>query len=354
MSGSPGEGYETQPFAAARAIGARWRLWPQLDVRGWQNATLLSLLLALEFAALMITPMAVDTDSFWGMAQTAAVGSTLAPPTLLALWAVFGPGALSIRLPLTIWLATASYVTILFAATRESGAAAGESFIYIGSWLLAFACLQPPLWLLRAVRRWRLVQTAPGGPLIDSKEKRGNQLTLRALLGWTFAAAVLLAATRALMPEQVIGAEVALEAAQFVGLGGLLIAAAGLPVVALAWIFLATGRRPILRLILSLLLIAGLTGGVWIVVYVEDFLEINETICILVGAIANGLITLSVIAACGYRLICEPRSSTPEPAGDAVFVARRPLSGYRFALAMVPLGSVAVALVCELPFQLRQ
>lgn len=363
MTGSSSEIYQRPAREASSTMLAWQRLPLQLDARGWQNATLLALLAALQFACIIFTPLnIVDGDTYWGAVGMAAIGSALAPPALLALWAVFGPGRLSIRLPLTMWLAAAFYIAILFAVSLEEQHASSDTCIVLTCWLLAFAYLQLPLWLIRALRRWRFVQTslpnppATGRIVINCRERPGNQFTVRSLLGWMLAAAVPLAAVRALMPATSIDAADLFDSMPDVVLGGLVVALAGLTIVPLTWILLAAGRRPVLRCMLSLLLLAGLTGGVWLFIYVEGSLEFPAVISILAGTIANGVISLLVVGACGYRLDRISKSCLTEAdlPGGSTLVARKPLSRYRFALALAPLSTAAVVLIFEVPYQLRQ
>lgn len=336
---------------------SRRRLWPQLDARGWQNATLLALLLTLQFAGIVFAPLGmVGVDSLQRLAALAAVGSGLAPPTLLALWAVLGPGRFTMRLPVTTWLAAAAYVTMLFMAIQLRGIhgdAAGIS-ITMTCPLLAFAYAQLPLWIIRALRRWRFVSAA--GVEANTQAAAGhlktreNQFTLRGLLAWTLAVAVLLAAFRAMVPAASFSAETTAGALPFVVFGGFVVALAGLPIVALAWIFLAAGRRPLLRLVLSLLLLTGLPGGLWLFINQTNRQALAEIIPVLAGTIANGIVSLIAVGACGYRLDRPRRQS--DGFSESVPL-RRPLSRARFALALAPLLSLVAAILCAVPFQLR-
>lgn len=333
------------------------RLWPRLDARGWQNATLLALLLTLQFAGIVFAPLGMaGVDSFQRLAALAAVGSCLASPTLLALWAVLGPGRFTMRLPVTTWLAAAVYVTMLFMATqmRSIHGDAADVAIMLTCPLLAFVYAQVPLWLIRALRRWRFVWAAgveanaqaAAGPV----KTREHQFTLRGLLAWTLAAALLLGAFRAMVPAASFDAETTAGALPFVVFGGFVVALTGLPTVALAWIFLAAGRRPLLRLVLSLLLLTALPGGLWLFINQTNRQALAETIPVLAGAIANGAVSLMVVGACGYRLD-RPRRQ-PEGFSEGVPL-RRPLSRARFALALAPLIGLAAAILCVVPYQLR-
>lgn len=200
------------------------------------------------------------------------------------------------------------------------------------------------------------VEATEGAAIACGPEARRNQFTLHGLLGWTLAAAVPMAACRAIMPDVSFDAEILFGWLLDAALAGSLVALAGLPIVPLCWILLAAPRRPLLRMVLSLLLLAGLPGGVWMFVELSGGPGFEETIPVLAGNVANGVITLMVIGACGYRLDRPRRPSAEEAKRREVasVEVRRPLSRFRFALTLAPLLSLATAVVCVAPYQLRQ
>lgn len=357
MSGSAND---TFPLDTEPALGWRNR-WSRIDSRGRQNAALLGVLLAVELAGIVFAPFEqMDTDSLQGLAAIAALGACLAPPTLLALWAVFGSGRLVMRLPLTTWLAAMSAVATLFAVANAAPSIRTATPIAPMCWLLAFIFAQAPLWMIRWLRRWRFV-SAPNLASSTGGEARGNQFTLRGLLTWTLVAALPLAAFRAILPAtsfdvESFDVEMLIDIGSFGAISGALLALAGLPIVPLAWILLAAGRRPLLRLVLGVLLLAGLPGGVWLVVELANFSDFAVTMLILAGTIANGVLILAVIGACGYRLdrpyALFARSTERREA--ASIAARKPLPRMRFAVALAPLIGVAAAILFVVPHQLRQ
>lgn len=115
----------------------------QLNVRRWQCASLLGGLTLIELAIGTIVPL------------EAAIGPSAALLTLVALWAAFGAERIALRLPMTLWLATADCVALLYGEWRANGIDE-PAFLYLGAWLSAFGLMQLPLWLLRTVGGWRL------------------------------------------------------------------------------------------------------------------------------------------------------------------------------------------------------
>lgn len=140
---------------SAGATPARRR--PHKDAAGVRTAILFGLLLAVQFAAAALTPLGSDeSDSLWDYFVMAAIGASVAWPALLAVWAVFGPQRAAVRLPLTLWLAVAVNLAESYGLRRNAGEIGAELLIINAAWLLAFGVFQPPLWLIRALRRWRL------------------------------------------------------------------------------------------------------------------------------------------------------------------------------------------------------
>lgn len=293
------------PAAPATGGLTIWRRWKPSD---WRTAGLLAFLIALQLAGALLMPLGEPIEGwFWSYLSLAALGALFTPPALLAWWAVFGPQRLALRLPLTLWLAGAFGVCGAAGARLTShDMDATGSFVIGAVWLLAFAITQLPLWLLRAARRWRLEQISP----IDSSPvKPTSQFTLGGLLGWTFAAASLLAAWRGVLGRQALDFDLVTEPLSEVGGSTLFIVLAGLPSMALAWMLLASGRRRVLRAVLGVLILAGVAGRLafsqW---YFEDEMEqVIEVACIESGAILSGLLNVAVIWACGYRLNRRPK-----------------------------------------------
>lgn len=324
--------------------------------RSWQHAFLLGLLLALQLVGAVLAPWGVaEADPFWDFLCGAAIGATLAPPALLALWAVFGPGRTAVRLPLLAWLAGTYYVALLYGECQSNGGP--DDYTYIGEapWFAAFVMVLLPLWLLRAVRRWRLMILGDQPEMFRPTpvgEPSGSQFTVRTLMGWTLATAVLLAATRSLIAEATNERRGLLDDAWNIALTGSLISLAGLSVVSLAWILLANGRRPLLRTVLTALLLAGSVGGILLSVHINSSgADWKRLVSYLSGMLVNGVGTLVVLRACGYRLVREPELAAYSILPQGTIPP--PLSRTRFLAAIAPLAAIGIALACALPHQLK-
>ncbi|HJT36449.1 MAG TPA: hypothetical protein VJ783_30785 [Pirellulales bacterium] len=328
---------------------------PRPGTLGVQTALLFSLLLLLQLGFGVLTPIGISLGSWWDHVHMAIMGATLAPPTLLALWAVFGPQRLAVRLPLTLWLTTVCYLAIAYGEKRNNGQA--TIGLELGTaWLLAFVITQIPLWLLRAVRRWRLIApvAASGATALNAEQRHGakslqsSQFTLRALLGWVLATATSLAALRCLSPATDFNVEELPLLLSGVAFIGPMVALAGLPVVPLAWIMLVDGPRLVLRTVLILLTLAGLAIGLLIFQSLEDAETAGSLAVLEAGALLDGLVSLGVVRACGCRLRRRAKR-TDGTAPIPLQTVSRPLSRWRFALAAAPILAIAAVMACGLP-----
>ena len=326
-----------------------------------QTAILFALLLALQFAVAVLTPMGTPA---WGWGRQAVFGASLACPPLLAVWAVFGPQRALVRLSLTLWLALAINFACAYGMNQNEGERS-ESVLLVGAaWLFALAAFSLLMWPVRAIRRWRLSRVEPSqatsaenaGP---SAAKSRFQFSLRSLLGWILAATVLLGAFRATVPpidweadalqmalQTGAVAELSFEAAR-VCLAYLL---EGLPVIALSWIVLADGRRPMLRGVLSLLMLLWLAALYGIVGEIDDFFEPGEALVCEAGALLNGLICLGALRSGGYRLRRQAKVHGQSEAASLP----APVSRMRFAAATAPIVIALAAAGCSVPFRLER
>jgi hypothetical protein len=318
-----------------------------------RTAVLFGLLFAVQFGAAILTPLGADeSEDYWEYLILASMGFSVAWPPLLAMWTVFGPQKGAVRLPLTLCLAAAISLAALYGFSRSAGEDSPELLIFNAAWLTAFAVLQAPLWAIRAVRRWRLEAAEVGAANSGrAASTTSSQFTLRALLGWTLAVASLLAALRWMIPEEDLDPELVVALLLESGVIGLFVALGGLPVIALAWIVLADGRRLKLRIVLSLLIVLGLAGaGVF-------FFELGHGVSavdmvMLEGAtMLNGLVSFGVVRTCGYRLWRRPKKTVAAEVMAPAAVA--PISRLRFAFAWAPLIVIAAALACSIPHRLE-
>ena len=315
-----------------------------------QTAILLGLLLAVQFGAAVLNPLgANEPDAYAEQLFLAALGAALAWPPLLAVWAVFGPQRAAVRLPLTLWLAAAITLAGIYGLNRNLGRPGVEMLIFNAAWLFAFGVLLGPLWLIRVLRRWRLERPERSAPACQAA-KSNSQFSLRAILGWTFAAALLLGAYRAVAPVARLELEPEMIEALLLeaGLIGFFVALGGLQVVALAWIMLADGRRVLLRIILSVLLVSGISGAGVVFQRLVNGLSVGEIASVVAGAMFNGLLSLGVVRTCGYQLRRSPKKAAAAEAA-ATAAAAAAISRVRFAFALPPLVAIAAGLVCTIP-----
>lgn len=288
-------------------VGGSLASWRR-KAREYRTAGLLTILITLQLAAAVISPLREPSDDWlWEGLSLGVVGATLAPPTLLALWAVFGPQPAVARLPLTTWLIAAFALCLAAGAILAIGEPAPGNSVTISlgaMWLLAFFVMQVPLWLLRAVRRWRLEHI---GSASNQPAKPAHQFTLRGLLGLTLGAALLLGAWQWMHSP----GKVRLASIRWSSLddfeSSLRIALVGLPIVPLAWILLASGKRPVLRTLLSVLIVAGIAGALRSLRYFDGYSDAAQQVaCVEAGTLLSGFVNLAVVRACGYRLNRRP------------------------------------------------
>lgn len=332
---------------------------PFRNLDGVQTAVLFGLLLAIQFGAAVLTPLnQTDLSDFWQNFTLFAVGASLAVPPLLAVWAVFGPQRVAVRLPLTLWLAAAVNLCTLFGLKSNSGVDNEGLMLINAAWLLAFAVFQPPLWLLRAIRRWHLERPGQWAATVDDAAISGrqsalqstSQFSIRSLLGWTLAAAFLFAALRALTPQRGLDAQEFLSLLVEAGFVSLLVALGGLPVVALAWIVLVDGRRLALRVVLGMLTLLGLAVACAFFVTAKAAMPVYQVLLLEGGAIFNGLVAISVARVCGYQL-CRRSKQYVEPserhAGNSISLPR-------FAMALAALLMLAAGLIAIVPHHIEE
>jgi hypothetical protein len=318
----------------------------QFGVRHLQRASLLGALTLLQLAGGAM------------LSLDAAIGPSVALLTLLALWAVFGPERIALRLPATLWLAAAHCMALLYGEWRANGL--GESaFLYLAAWLLTFAILYLPLWFLRTVGGWRFKLMASvdadmllSHPIERRRAKTGSQFGTRDLLVWMTGTAILLGVLQRLMTDAALDIDEMVNLLPDAGLGSLMLASTGMSVIVLSWIILVAGRQPLLRWALAVLLLATLSGGLAISPYLSEA-STAEFAWIESAAMANGLACITVIAACGYRLRRRRGGAILEMCDDNGAVCL-PLSRRRLALGVTPLLMIAAVVACAAPQRLEE
>ena len=319
-----------------------------------QTAILLGSLLAAEFAVAALMPLGVDEwDLFPEPLWLALLGAVIAQPALLAIWATFGPQRAAVRLPLVCWLAAAGCLSVSLAVNQNAGEITFEALLVGGVWLAAFAVLQPPLWLVKAVRRWRLTRPASDAaiamPHLDAgfaaAAKSTSQFSLRAMFGWILAVALLLGGFRALAADVVLDQDEWFFSPEAGVFAALLVAAAALPAVALAWIMLADGRRRVLRVVLTALVLAGLAAACYLSSSVFELFDADVLLPFEAGVMLNAAVCFGAVRACGFRLRRPAKRNGPTAEHIAAApLAAAPVSRLRFAFALAPLVVAAIGL----------
>jgi hypothetical protein len=322
------------PGARRFPLRRRW------DSRDWQTAGLLGLLLAIQLCGAVLAPaINASVGGFHNEVSMAMFGAMSAAPALLALWTVFGPQRLTVRLPLTLWLMAAFAECVEYGAVLNYGPKYPGSLVLGLALLMAFATMQLLLWPLRALGRWRVDAAANArgpAPMILA-----GQFTVRAMLGWTLAVASLFGGWRSFLRDASFHESPYLR--EQVCMLALLIGLAGWLVVAVAWIVLADGRRPVLRTVLCLLTVIGVVGGPLAFAYFDG--PFGWAACVEAGTLANAFLSLAVVWVCGYRLNRRPRDSS----GEILSAARAPLGGRRFAFALAGLLTISVGMAWCVP-----
>jgi internalin A len=323
-----------------------------------QSAAILAFLALLyAVASVLLAPLHfILPGTASGRLSMLAAGAALASPIFLALWAALGRQRAAVRLPLTLWLFAALYLSLAYGESRVLGQVDADIILILGlGGFTAYLAMLLPLSLLRVTRGWRLESIAiPPSPTAENNSTQlvpvvsaSGQFTIRTMLGWTLAAASILAGLRWLLPEGSFDLDDWPDAL-LAGLQGLVMAVAGLPVLSVAWIVLADGRRTVLRVSLAaitLVGIAGITVFWWWSESDEGLLEL--IILIEGGVVAAGLAITSMVRLCGYRLVRRSRKATQTANfATADSLSRAP---WRFAFALCCLSAASAAVACYAP-----
>ncbi|HVX14585.1 MAG TPA: hypothetical protein VHC22_25585 [Pirellulales bacterium] len=334
-----------------------------------QSATILVLLTALYVAFLALLPPQLEftSDTIIQWLSGIVTGVVIAVPTFLALWSVHGSSRAAVRLPLTAWLLVLFFLATTYGEVRYFGHGDADIVLLaVVAWLVAHVAILLLLWLLRTVRGWRLrrlesdpVSAAAGDPSQSAVTARSRQFTIRTVLEWTSAAAVLCAGFCWLAPYanfdieesvEMLLSEAALIYGALLGLG---CALAGLPVLSAAWIVLADGSRPVWRSVLATITILGIAGGTAVFRWWfdrEDLDLVGLALTIEVGVITAALIAVSIVRACGYRLVRPGKEATVPIVADLVGARPRQRA---FAFTLTSLVIASVLLACYAPLRLE-
>ncbi|MGH7137980.1 MAG: hypothetical protein ACREHD_19700, partial [Pirellulales bacterium] len=334
-----------------------------------QSAMVLTLLAALYGGVLVL--FAPEFNFFDGETgflwlPCAVTGLIVASPVFLALWAVLGRQRATVRLPLTTWLCSLYFLAAVYGEVRYFGTGDADIVLLaLVAWVTGYLADLFLLRLLRAVRGWRLerIEIEPDGVATaeasEPRRRPKRQFTIRTLLLWTSAAAALFAGLRWLTPYGVFdenglpaGAleDVFVEGAVL----GLVFALAGLPVVPIALIVLADGRRTIWRCVLAAVTTLGIAGGAEAtrLIWADEGNEIVVLALALEGGVLlAGVAAAAITRACGYRLVrgVGDRLLVLTPASPFESSGR----GRGFAWAVAGLAAASLLLACYAPRRLE-
>ena len=321
-----------------------------------QSQIVLVLLAAVYLAALVLLAPRLELigdESLAADVQLAAAGLVFAPPALLALWAMLGRQRAAVRLPLAGWMFAAFFLAAAYGEIRNYGHGYSGFILLAGvAWLVASAGLLLSVRLLRAVRGWRLERAADSRPeptTTGDGRTQQRQFTLRTLLAWTFAIALLCAGARRLAPysSYLDASPIELLAAESLegAIIGLLVALAGIPVLSVAFILLADGRRLVLRTILAVITVAGIAAAKTIFERMNDDEMMGRLVLMCeAGVVAAALFAVSIMRACGLRLVRRPRRGVVSDLPPAV-----PFRRGRLVYASALLGTAATILSVYAP-----
>jgi Leucine-rich repeat (LRR) protein len=332
-----------------------------------QSAIVLTFLAALYVGALVFfAPQLgfLSGESEFSWAAGTAAGFVVASPAFLAIWAVHGQQRPTVRLPLTTWLCSVFFLAAVYGEVRYFGGGDADIVLLaLIAWVTGYLANLLLLRLLRAVRGWRLqrIECQPSlaatiDSLSDDRARRKRQFTIRTLLVWTSAAAVLFAGLRWLAPYGTYDAdELPAQFIEGVLIEGvvlsLIFVLATLPVVSFTLIVLADGRRTIWRCALAAITATGIACGA--VMFQWWLGEQEADILTLALAIEGGVLTAAVAAAsvtraCGYRLVRGRQAVQASVSGAPIELPRR---RRQFAFALASLVMASLALACYAPMR---
>lgn len=289
------------------------------------------------FIPLFFWEVARPNDFFQYMAIFFS-GALVAQVALLGIWAGLGPGSVISRVPVStalLVLFLCAFLTGLqipdWLEGRKSSFPFEAALFMATAAVFGFVCAQTPLWLLRAIKMWRI--DLPGGRALSLEEERA-QFGLGRLMIWMAVISVLMVVIKFAMPnvDFTSGAPWAqLVAIMFVFT--LFGASVTLPClfitmaergqgIALAALMLSTLGGPFL----VFFAMTGIFGGG------PNTAEIVGTIfCFGIGAAATTLIALGLMRMVDYRLV-SPQVGEHDDFGEPILGEKSsPTTGSPFA-----------------------
>ena len=274
--------------------------------------------------------------------SAAAIGTLIAQPALLALWAGLASQAFSRRFKQSLILLALAYLAVDFAAVHNSDQTGqgGEALMPL-AWLIGFAVCQLPLWLLRKRFAW---QIEPPVGVARPSGIGDNQFSVRGLLAAVSAVALFFAAVRLLHPQPDSDPDRITFLVIYAAMGASL-AVPGIAVLLTAWLVLASGPRNRWKWALGVVGGCAVAATATAVYFFGSQGEVGEFLAVLAGTLLSAGGSVMVLRLCGYRLV-RAGGAQPPALGSS---ASPSLVRRRFALAAAPLVLLLVVLALLLP-----
>lgn len=329
---------------------------PDAVLSGRQTKIVIGLLLGVHLfaaGALNYLALPVDDATLWPFLW---LGIFAAQPALLAVWTVFGSEPLVVRAQRSLGCLAVLSLTILWGIWRNHGgylSADGAGSIILP--FSQFSLLLLPLALLRRRRGWRMGRLASAAETAP----REFQFTIRRILAWTGAAALVIGAGVYLFrdanrnPDLNLG-NLGAEQLVLMMVMGFISGIATLPIVFCLGTALADRKRG--RFALATLFSAGLTAGTigallwWTWPSNPQAMPpvMLQTSAIVLSFYLVSLGTLTILRGCGFRLLGTKQSA---PAAEPPPSRLRPSA--RFAL-LVGVLLLALIFLCWPSFLVHQ
>ncbi len=172
-------------------------------LRFWVTAGILLAFVGIDYATPQVLYAHRGPDSQWPIALV--LGACIAQVTLIAVWAVFAPGNIVVRLPWSLLLGLVMWyvltissrsVQTYYSPYQESGIA--ELGINL---LLGITALQVPLWIAKRTFRYRML--APGETAAPTTTER-FQFQIKHMLIGTLVLALALSPLRIVIPGSIL------------------------------------------------------------------------------------------------------------------------------------------------------
>jgi hypothetical protein len=253
-------------------------------------------------------------EGWWGPVAYVAVGSILAQPALLGVWAVLGPQRAAIRWSCSLTLEALVWWADLLGEgggwspnrsqdQRDSNVIHAEDAAFmLGVFVGLFLAVQIPLGVARRFWQWRVRRPA------IATERGSRQFSLRQVLGWTAFLAILLGASRYLVLHRTwelhfqIGWPQMRDIAFYIGFVTRSLLPLLLPVIALAGVVLGERRRGTFMLAATICAICGAALSVVQIADQNASVRWRDGFLEELGFCGTTIAVLTVMRCCGFRL----------------------------------------------------